>query len=77
MPCQGVRLPGGGTAIICSTRSRKCKCGRRATLACDWKVKAGTCDRPICAICSTKPAPGKDLCPKHALDWAARQRRKP
>lgn len=78
MTCEHVTLPGGQTAIVCSTRPRKrCKCGRRATLLCDWKIpgkKGGTCDRPICERCATSPAPGKDLCPDHARafeEWKA------
>ena len=72
MTCTPVTLPGGARAIIC-TATQRCKCGRRATLLCDWKMpekKSGTCDAPLCAGCSTKPAPGKDLCAKHAADYA-------
>jgi hypothetical protein len=70
MTCEHVILPGGGAAIVCTTgRAKRCACGRRAPLLCDWKVaerKSGTCDAPICAQCATSPAPGKDLCPGHA-----------
>lgn len=70
MTCQGVSLPGGGSAIVCGVRGRKrCGCGKPATLLCDWKVperKSGTCDTPMCAACSTPAAPGKDICPAHA-----------
>lgn len=73
MTCERVTLPGGGVAIVCGTRSRKrCECGQRATLECDWKVptrKSGTCDAPICARCTTSPAPEKDLCPAHAAEF--------
>lgn len=71
MNCQPVKLPNGGSAILCGTK-RRCKCGRRATLLCDWKVptkKSGTCDAPICTRCTTSPAPDKDLCPKHAAEF--------
>jgi hypothetical protein len=72
VPCQGVSVPGGGTAIVCGTRRRqRCACGQPSTLVCDWKVtakKSGTCDAPICSKCSTSPAPDKDLCPKHAAE---------
>lgn len=74
--CEHVSLPGGGTAIVCST-TRRCKCGRPARRLCDWKVPArrsGTCDKPICSECSTSPAPEKDLCPDHARafeEWKA------
>lgn len=66
MNCERVTFP-GGVAIVCGSRTRKrCSCGRRATLECDWKVPertSGTCDAPICGNCTTSPAPGKDLCP--------------
>lgn len=76
MGCEHVRLPGGHAAIVCSP-TRRCKCGRRATLECDWKVatrRSGTCDAPICAACARSPAPNKDLCPKHQIvfrQWKA------
>lgn len=78
MTCEHVTLPGGGTAIVCSTRKRqRCtSCGRSASLLCDWKVEGGTCDQPICARCTTSPAPDKDLCPSHAAkfeEWKARK----
>jgi len=66
--CERVALPGGGRAIVCS-ETKRCRCGRRATLECDWKVpsrKSGTCDKLICTNCAKSPAPGKDLCPEHA-----------
>jgi hypothetical protein len=70
MTCEHVSLPGGGTAIVCSShRSKRCKCGLPATLLCDWKVpsrESGTCDAPLCEGCTVSPAEGKDLCPKHA-----------
>jgi len=78
MTCHHVNL--GGTAAIVCTPTRRCKCGRRATLECDWKVpgrKSGTCDARICSSCATSPAPDKDLCPTHAAEFeqwkAARQ----
>lgn len=73
MPCEHVAMPGGGTAIICTSRSRqRCGCGRPATLLCDWLVptkRSGTCDEPICRTCSMSPAPEKDLCAGHAAAW--------
>lgn len=71
MPCTHVPLEGGGHAIVC-TKLKRCKCGRRATLLCDWKMpnkKSGTCDAPICDQCTTRPARNKDLCTKHALAY--------
>lgn len=75
MTCERVSLPGGATAIVCGP-TRRCKCGRRMTLECDWKVptrKSGTCDAALCDRCTTSPAPEKDLCPKHAAEWEARK----
>ena len=78
MACEHVKLPGGGSAIVCGARRphTKCGCGRRATLLCDWKMEnptdhkfargSTTCDKPLCERCTTSPAPDKDLCPKHA-----------
>jgi hypothetical protein len=81
MRCQGVAIPGGGTAIVCSGRGgKRCPCGRAATLECDWKVptrKSGTCDAPICSSCTTSPAPDKDLCRKHAAEFEAWKARPP
>lgn len=81
MTCETVTLPTGGVAIVCGTGSRKkCECGAKATLECDWKVptrRSGTCDKGICRNCATSPAPGKDLCKKHAeafADWRAAKR---
>lgn len=75
MTCEHVQLPGGRAAIVCSSRrGARCKgCDRPADLLCDWKVagkRNGTCDAPICARCSTKPAADKDLCPNHAKAFA-------
>lgn len=75
MTCHGVQLPGGGSAIVCmpKQRARKCSsCKGNADLLCDWKIpgkKSGTCDKPICARCSTKPMPDKDLCKAHAAEF--------
>lgn len=81
MVCTPVTLPGGQRAIVCGPRRRPkpCACGsgKPANLLCDWKVpgkRTGTCDRPICAVCTHVPAPKKDLCPDHAAEWKARAR---
>lgn len=78
MACEHVPLPGGGSAIICGMRQprQKCRCGRTATLLCDWKMPnakeherargSATCDKPLCERCTMSPAPDKDLCPTHA-----------
>lgn len=80
MTCEAVKLPGGGTAIVCSSRRRaRCACGARAPLLCDWRMpkrRSGTCDAPVCKRCATSPAPEKDLCPEHAemfQDWQSRR----
>lgn len=76
MGCQTVSLPGGASAIVCGP-NRRCACGSKATLLCDWKVptkKSGTCDAPICAACALQPARGKDLCSKHAQSFVQWQR---
>ena len=78
MTCENVSLPGGGRAIVCGRFGprEKCRCGRTATLLCDWKMPnpeehrrargSTTCDKPLCERCTTSPAPDKDLCPAHA-----------
>jgi hypothetical protein len=68
MTCTVVTLPSGVRAIVCGP-TRRCACGRKGVLLCDWKVGDGTCDKPICGVCSTSPAPDKDLCPEHAEAW--------
>lgn len=78
MTCHFVSLPGGLTAIVCTCRraSARCRCGRKATLLCDWKVasrKSGTCDAPLCPSCAALPDPElwpeKHLCADHLAAW--------
>lgn len=78
MPCRRITTADGAVAIVCGPRQRvkRCACGNPHTALCDWKVKSrksGTCDKPLCAKCTLVPAPGKDLCPKHAAEWKARR----
>jgi hypothetical protein len=72
--CSHVKLA-GLNAIVCGSgaRIRSCvKCAEPAERLCDWKTgRDRTCDLPMCARCTSSPAPGKDLCPKHAAAWAA------
>ena len=71
MTCRLVKLPDGVAAFVCGT-TRRCQCGNKATKLCDWKTPgstSGTCDKPLCARCTTSPAADKDLCPGHAADW--------
>lgn len=48
----------------------RCKCGRRSTKLCDYKLsgsKAGkTCDAPLCTRCATIMGQNLDYCPAHA-----------
>lgn len=73
-----VRLPGGGTAIVCHSgprprtrRACSCGCGRTATLRCDYPVpgKTGTrrytCDAYLCRQCAVAAGPDLDYCPSH------------
>lgn len=74
MTCDRVQLPGGGVAIVCSRGRRprpKCACGKPSSLLCDWKVKGGTCDAPICVSCAEHVGNDKDLCPTHREAYAA------
>ena len=77
--CERVALDGGGFVFVCGGRHprRRCACGARATLQCDWKVpgkRSGTCDAYVCSSCATSPAAGKDLCAKHAAAFVEWQR---
>lgn len=61
----------GDTPALVYGPTQRCKCVRRATRLCDWKVptkKSGTCDAPLCERCAIVPAPGKDLCQAHAAE---------
>lgn len=73
MPCNVYRSPDGQIQVITCTRgssAKHCKCGRKATIACDHKLtgsKLGkTCDAPLCDRCATSAGPNIDLCPVHA-----------
>jgi len=75
MVCTPVKI-GDTVAIVCTPhqRARRCGCGGRAELLCDWKVsdrKSGTCDRPICHRCAKEVAADKHLCPDHQSAYRA------
>lgn len=73
MTCSVLQLENGARAIVCSGRRKPARCvgcGGQADLLCDWRTPDGTCDKPICANCSTSPAQDKDLCPEHAKAWS-------
>lgn len=79
MACEYIEVH-GHRAIICGLPKRKrcSSCGAPADRMCDWKIgatrrgKRKDCDAPICARCSTMPAPDKDLCREHATAWGER-----
>lgn len=79
MPCLHVSTP-VGPAIACTGRAKRCKCGRRGTLLCDWKIPAkrsGTCNAALCEACASSPAADKHLCPMHTAalaEWAEDKR---
>lgn len=72
--CNTVKLPGGGTAIVCGPRAptKRCAhCGARSWKLCDGPAAAGppgaTCDRPLCDTCAQHVAPNLDFCRDHRL----------
>lgn len=88
MVCTPVKMPGGGTAFVCGPRPKvkRCSCGARGTLLCDWKTgktaagKVKTCDRPICSAHAREVAPDKHLCPEHSAaydEWLAKRKDAP
>lgn len=76
MRCQpfAFTMPDGQvvTGVACSRGSqvKRCKCGKRATKACDYKLKGRligkTCDALLCDRCATSAGEDLDLCPVHA-----------
>lgn len=78
MTCSPVKLPDGTRAIVCHKGApiQQCSvdgCFEFATHACDWKVgerQDGTCSMPMCDKHRTNVGKGKDLCPRHASEWA-------
>lgn len=74
MPCNTMKLPGGGFAIVCTRGRRPNLCDvckhRPFEVLCDYPLagaKAGkTCDRKLCRGCAKHVGENKDLCPPHA-----------
>jgi len=68
--CFPLRLPDGGTAIVCGSfpKEKHCiVCGTFATRLCDYRNSDGrTCDAPMCDEHTLRVGPNKDLCPLHA-----------
>lgn len=77
-PCEVVKLPDGGVAILCSRGRRGVKrcavagCGRDAPYLCDFPLtgpKAGqTCDRPLCSVHARQVGPDRHYCYAHPWD---------
>jgi hypothetical protein len=69
MTCTRLTLPGGVSAIVCSSRTRTklCSCGAPSTRLCDGPPPAGarrtTCSAPICDAHATATGEELDLCP--------------
>lgn len=60
----------GKIAVI--KRSAKCSyCYRTHSKLCDAPNPTGTCDTPMCAICTWSNEPGKDYCRKHRAEILA------
>jgi hypothetical protein len=63
MSCTPINLGNGAVGIVCTGRNarRRCKCGRAATLLCDFPKPARseysaqkTCSKPLCEGCAVK-----------------------
>jgi hypothetical protein len=67
MPCETIKLSGGGVAIVklAARPQRRCSCGAHATLLCDYPMRSGTCDKPLCTRCAVPIAEDVDYCPHH------------
>lgn len=80
MPCDPVKLPGGGMGIICSRGGpvARCEvpgCQASGTQLCDWPVSKGkTCDFRMCPSHALRVAREIDYCPEHAAERQARAR---
>lgn len=65
-----LKLPGGGSAIVCMSKPAKaCQvCGQRiAGYQCDALLGKGkTCDKYLCSNCRHHVGPDLDFCPAHA-----------
>lgn len=73
MPCYV-----GKNVIICTrhARAKKCfYCNKRSTILCDYKIDAGTCDRPCCREHSKQIGPDEDYCLTHCGDTDANRDR--
>lgn len=80
MPCNSVRMPGGGSAIVCTRGGglKRCSvahCHKLGVRQCDFPSKPDglTCDRYLCREHTVSVRRGVDFCPEHA-DEAAQLR---
>lgn len=64
-----LKLPEGGTAIVCGTKPMKaCICQAKVSAyLCDYpmELSPGTCDAPLCDDCRRPQGPNIDYCPDH------------
>lgn len=69
MPCQWVKLPGGGVAVVKygALRRKRCRyCATDAAFLCDWPLETGkTCDRLLCGTHAHEVGTGRHCCPEH------------
>lgn len=68
MPCNHVKLPDGGHAIVCSPKPRKRKCAycsKPAPYLCDHKENGVRCDKPICNDHARSMGDNLDWCKIH------------
>ncbi len=67
--CFPLRLPDGGTTIVCGSfpKEKHCVvCGTFATRLCDYRKPDGsTCDAPMCDEHTLRVGANKDFCPLH------------
>lgn len=77
MPCNAIRMPGGGTAIarMRGGRLHRCSvagCNRVGVRQCDYPSKPDgrTCDRYLCREHTVWVRRGIDFCPEHAAQAA-------
>ena len=78
MACERIKMPGGGSAIICGprARARTCSVCKRKTenfRLCDFRLShpsqvthVRTCDAVLCTSCAVHREPDYDYCPLHA-----------
>ena len=76
MPCTHYSGPGFQTFVCSRGRSHRPSCSaagctRPSTKLCDFPVKGGTCDRPLCDGHAHQVADDKHFCPGHYRLWVS------